>query len=65
MFKASNAMRLMFLMASIVTTVVIWAAHNFQLNWLYYTIPGLFLIVAITGICPTMGIARMITGERP
>ncbi len=61
--KASKAVRLFFFVASIVTTVIMLIANTYQLQWLYYTIPGLFLLVAITGICPTLSISQKILGE--
>ncbi len=61
--KASKSIRLFFLISSIVITIIMVIASTYQLQWLNYVIPGLFLIVAITGICPSLNISRKIMGE--
>lgn len=63
MFKASKAVRLFFFNTSLIATALIWSSVHYQISWLAYLIPGIFLFAAISGICPGMGIARMLLGE--
>lgn len=64
MFKASKAVRMFFFNTSLVATAIIWWSLQYRVSWLAYSIPGIFLIAAITGICPGMGIARKLVGEK-
>lgn len=63
MFKASKAVRLFFFNTSLFGSIIIWSSLHYQISWLAYLIPGVFLIAAVTGICPGMGIARKLLGE--
>lgn len=62
--RVGSPMRFFLLFAGIIIWVGIYLTGFEVVHWFLYLPAAFFVIAAITGFCPGMGIARMIFRER-
>jgi hypothetical protein len=62
-YRASNAMRFFMLLIAALIGLGIWQTGFAVAHWLLYLPATIFAFAAITGICPSLLIAKRLFGE--